>query len=125
MEENHNPCHCIQSSRIPNSNLKYCLTEQRAICNDCYTHCVSLTHLGVALPITYNQYSSFKFSNCFLIKGSTFLKINADVPLRSAIERFAAVSGLAAQQMQLTDPSGNLFDSSTLQAGYVYLLTEM
>jgi len=124
MEETHNPCACIQSVRTSNENLKYCLTEQHAICHKCYTHCVSLTHLCISLPINYKQYSSLRKSYCLLTKGATFLKIKTDAPVRLAIERFAAVSGMPGQNMQLVDPSGNLFDSNTLQPGYVYLLNE-
>eukprot|EP00826_Nyctotherus_ovalis_P018445 TRINITY_DN15526_c0_g2_i3.p1 TRINITY_DN15526_c0_g2~~TRINITY_DN15526_c0_g2_i3.p1 ORF type:complete len:167 (+),score=27.15 TRINITY_DN15526_c0_g2_i3:155-655(+) len=124
MEETHNPCPCIQAARASNETLKYCLTEQHAICSKCYTHCVGLTHLCVSLPLNYKQYSILRPSHCFLTKGSTFLKIKTDASVRLAIERFAAVSGTPEQSMQLVDPSGNLFDSNTLQAGYVYLLNE-
>ncbi len=126
MEENHSPCAHLQDGRAPAAKCKYCLTEQRAICAACSSHCVGLTHLCVNLPLTYKEYIAFKQGlNCYVVKGSHFARVGTSMSLRSAIESFCAESGLPAQQHRITDPSGNLFDSNTLQSGYVYLLTEV
>ena len=125
MEENHDPCSHLQDIRMQELETKYCLTEQRVICTSCYSHCVSLTHLCVNLPISYKEYFPLKQSlHCFLVKGTTFHKVTTNMPLRSAIESFCAIAGLSPQNVRIADPSGNLFDSNTLQQGYVYLLTE-
>ena len=125
MEENHNPCAHLQEKRMENVKCGYCLTEQRAICTYCYSRCVGHTHLCVNLPLNCKEYTAFKQSqSCYIVKGTTFLKVGSNIPLRSAIESFCTTSGLVAQQHRITDPSGNLFDSSTLQSGYVYLLSE-
>lgn len=126
MEENHSPCSHLQNGRNQDARCKYCLTEQRAVCAACSAHCVGLTHLCVNLPLTYKEYTTLKQSqNCYVVKGSSFLRVGSNVPLRTAVDNFCAASGLSAQQHRITDPSGNLFDSSTLQPGYVYLLIEV
>ena len=125
MEENHNPCTHFQEKRLQDVKCEYCLTEQRAICPHCYGLCVGHTHLCVNLPLTCKEYISFKLSqSCYIAKGTSFLKVKTNIPLRTAIENFCTASDLAPLQHRIIDPSGNLFDSSTLQSGYVYLLTE-